>query len=62
MSCSSLTAQAAHGVANANPVSAAAGSSSTAHGDLISPNAAISTTKQAEFIVIRMVMNIRWPR
>jgi hypothetical protein len=28
----------------------------------MSPKAAITITKQAEFIAIRIVMNIRWPR
>jgi hypothetical protein len=57
-----VTAHAADGVANANPSRVEAGSSSTAHGDLISPNAAIAAMKQAEFIAIRIVMNSRWPR
>ena len=47
------------GAAKASPVSTAAGKASTTQADLIAPNAHMTSRTNAQFIAIRMAMNIR---
>jgi hypothetical protein len=57
-----VTAQAAIGAAKATPVSTAAAKASTSQPLRAAPKAQTNTVRIAQFIAIRMVMNIRCPR
>ena len=61
VSLDTVIAHVSIGAAKASPVSTATGTAASTHGDVMAPNAAMTTRKMAEFMASRMIVNSRCP-